>query len=132
MCLSPETIILFNNKALKKYGGFGGGVRSYAEIDKLAEYVEITGKLYGWDDIECICLAVYQIVKNHPFWDANKRTATYVLLNCLREKRLFYTGRPKDLANQIIKLAETSSDQKEHAVLELSYFIKAHLQKREM
>lgn len=128
MCLSPDTLVLFNLKAVKKHGG-SMGVRVYEDIDFLAEYVDGVGKMYGWDEIECLCLAVYQIVKKHSFVDANKRTATFVLLNCLRQLNYSYTGRPKDLANKIIDLAISHSREKENAVLTLAYFVKSHLQK---
>ena len=85
--------------------------------------------MYAWDEIERICLAVYQIVKKHPFMDANKRTAAFVLLNCLKQSGYVYTDRPKDLAKKIIELAQTLPAEKEKAVLDIAYFIKARLQK---
>ena len=135
MCLSPATIIVFNRKALKKFGGFGGatnGIRNRSDLENLSEYVEYAADMYGWDDIQKYCLAVYQIVKLHPFTDGNKRTAGYVLLNCLRKKGFSYTGREKDLAEQIIGLAKTDPGKKEESVLNFSYFIKSKLQKREI
>lgn len=128
MCLSPETLILFNRKAVKKHGGIIG-IRYYEDIDTLAEYVSNAAAMYGWDEIERICLAVYQIVKKHPFLDANKRTAAFVLLNCMKQSGYVYTDRPKDLANKIIQLAQTPSNEKEQAVLDIAYFLKARLQK---
>ncbi|MDM8537790.1 hypothetical protein QUF70_13620 [Desulfobacterales bacterium HSG17] len=43
MCLFPETLILFNRKAVKKHGGIIG-VRTYEDIDMLAEYDKINRK----------------------------------------------------------------------------------------
>lgn len=134
MCLSPATIIVFNRKALRKFGGFGGGannIRNLSDLENLSEYVEYAADMYGWNDIQKYCLALYQIVKLHPFSDGNKRTAGYVLLNCLRKRGLLYTGREKDLAEKIIELAKTDPGKKEDAVLNFSYFIKSRLQKRE-
>jgi len=130
MCLSLATLILFNKQALKKFGGDDLGVLKYDEIESLAEFVEMTCDLYGFDDIERDCLVVYQIVKKHFFGDGNKRTANYVLINCLREKGLAYVGRPKDLADKIIELASSDPNAKREAILQLSYFLKSHLQKR--
>lgn len=127
MCLSKETIILFHKNAIEQFGG-DDGIRSYEDIASLSEYVMMTGERYEWDQIECICLAVYQIVKGHYFVDANKRTAHYVLINCLRKCGYRYTGRPKDLVNQIIELARSQASDKQNAVLTLSYFLKRHLQ----
>jgi death-on-curing protein len=135
MCLSPATIIVFNRKALKKFGGFGGdanGIRNRSDLENLSEYAEYAADMYGWDDIQKYCLAAYQIVKLHPFADGNKRTAGYVLLNCLRKKGLYYTGREKDLAEEIIRLAQTDPSKKEESVLNFSYFIKSRLQKRQI
>ncbi len=134
MCLSPATIIMFNRKALKKFGGFGGAnsIRNRSDLENLSEYVEYAADMYEWDDIQKYCLAVYQIVKLHPFTDGNKRTAGYVLLNCLRKSGLSYTGREKDLAEEIIELAKTDPVKKEESVLNFSYFIKSRLQKREI
>lgn len=130
ICLSPATIIVFNRKALKKFGGFGGAnrIRNRSDLENLSQYVEYAGDLYEWDAIQKYCLAVYQIVKLHPFTDGNKRTAGYVLLNCLRKKGLHYTGRKKDLAKKIIELAKTDPGKKKASVLHFSYFLKSRLQ----
>jgi death-on-curing protein len=130
MCLSASTIILFNNSALENFGGYRGGVKCREDVDSLFYYVQLVGEQKGWDTVERICLAAYQIVKNHVFWDANKRTATLVILNCLKESGYSYTGRPKDLADQIIELAASPPSKKDEAILKLSYFLKRHLQKK--
>ena len=130
MCLSPSTLILFNDSTIKKHGGYSGGVRSHQDIDSLAEYVRMVGTQYGWDEIERICLAAYQIIKNHIFWDGNKRTAMLTIQNCLRELGYSFTGRPKDLASKLITMAAAPANEKEESVLGLAYFIRSHLQKR--
>ena len=129
-CLSYDTIVLANYKILEKSGGFSGGIKSNDDIEKLAEYVIYSSEKYKFDEFECLSLAVYQIVKNHLFWDGNKRTAMSVLLNCLRGMGYFYTDRPKDLANKIIEIASSPSRNKEDMVRDFSYFIKARLQKK--
>ena len=67
MCLSPDTIILYNKKAIKKHIGLFC-VLNWDEIENLYDYVEMTSAYYGFDEIESICLAAYQIVKNHFFF----------------------------------------------------------------
>ncbi len=129
MCLSSYTIKLFHHKAIENYGG-DSGILSEEGIDTLEEYIELTAEMYGWGNIETICLAVYQLIKGHYFIDANKRTANYVLLNCLRRLGFLYTGREKDLVNKIIELAATDASQKEESVLDLAYFLRSRLQKR--
>ncbi len=91
--------------------------------------VEIAAPNFGFDDIETACLATYQIVKGHFFMDGNKRTANYVLLNCLKSLDYTYTGRPIDLARKIEEIAQSPSGEKEGIVRELSYYLKARLQK---
>lgn len=130
MCLTASTIILFNKSALEKFGGYRGGVKCRKDVDSLSDYVQMVGEQKEWDLVERICLAAYQIVKNHVFWDANKRTATLVILNCLKEFGYTYTGRAKDLVDQIIVLASSQADKKDEAIMELAYFLKRHLQKR--
>lgn len=128
MCLSPETILAAHRKVIARFGGIDG-TRESADIEGLAEYAEDTALRYGWDDTERFCLAVYQIVKKHPFLDGNKRTAMAVLLNCLRKYGYSYTGRPKDLAVRIEDIAKSASGDKENVILDFSYFLKARLQK---
>lgn len=130
MCLSASTIILFNKKTISRHGGDDLGALKRGEISSLHEMVEMTSQMYGFDETEKICLAVYHIVKGHVFGDGNKRTATLVLHNCLRENGYSYTGRPKDLAEKIIELASSDPKAKREAVLKFSYFLKSRLQDR--
>lgn len=127
MSLHASPLITINKKAVQKFGGLFG-IRDQGFLNNLGIYVADAGNRYEWDKIECFCLAAYQIVKIHPFIDGNKRTALLALLNCLRKENLFFTGSPKDLADKIIEMAKSPANEKENAVLEFSYFLKAHLQ----
>ncbi|MDM8537670.1 Fic family protein [Desulfobacterales bacterium HSG17] len=131
-CLKASTIILFNRKAIEKHGGYGGGARDRRDLNQLADSILMAAEISEpkKDYIECICLAVYQIVKNHLFWDGNKRTAQYLINHCLKKHGIFYTGRPKDLALRIEALAASDATMKDENVLQLAYFIKSHLQTR--
>ena len=128
-CLHAGTITTANARALKDYGGMNA-IRNFKDISGLQSYVKETAGRYDFGDIQTICLAVYQIMKLHPFMDGNKRTANAILLNCLRKMDRSFTGRPKDLAYEIINLANSESKNKKEAILSLSYFVKAHLQNR--
>lgn len=127
MCLFSETIILFNHKAISKFGD-QFSILFPEEIDNLADSVELSASFYGFDDIETLCLAAYQISKKHLFLNGNKRTAQYVLLNCLRQFGYSYTGRPKDLSDQIISITDSDPQRKREAVLQLAYFLRSRLQ----
>jgi len=129
-CLSSERIILFHEKALKKFGGLEG-VYKPEDVLNLQAYISSASRNYDFDEIETICLAVYQIAKGHFFADGNKRTAYYVLLNCLKLFGYKYTGRPIDLARKIEETARSMPTQKEkeNAVGNLAYFLKSKLQK---
>ncbi len=128
-CLSPERIMLFHAKAIQRFGG-GEGILHPGNIRTLQDYVvEVAAPNFGFDDIETACLATYQIAKGHFFMDGNKRTANYILLNCIKSLGYTYTGRPIDLARKIEELSQSPSDKKESTVRELSYYLKARLQK---
>lgn len=129
-CLKSSTIRLIHDKVLRKYGG-NPGIKDPDALENIQSYVLMVTEAMDetWDEINIIILAAYQIVKNHIFWDANKRTAQFLILNCLRQLGYFYTGRPKDLSNKLIEFAASDSGQKREAIYNLSYFIKAHLQK---
>ncbi|ACL04275.1 death-on-curing family protein [Desulfatibacillum aliphaticivorans] len=128
-CLKPETIILFNQKALRATGA--GLVLNRAQVNNLRSYVEATVSYHGFDELETFRLAAYLIVKQHNFRDGNKRTAQHVLLNCLRQAGWTYTGRPIDLARKIVELSKSKASRKTESILELSYFLKSNLQKRQ-
>ncbi len=131
-CLSSNQIMLFHQKALKKFGG-SEGILHLEGIVNLQPYVtQIAALNFNFDDLETACLATYQIVKGHFFIDGNKRTAQYVLLNCLKVLGYSYTGRQIDLARKIEELAQSSFQQKEESVMNLAYFLKSRLQKIEV
>ena len=125
-CLDFNTLINANIKATTEKGGISV-VLSQELIEKLSDYVEKIGNMLGWNTIEKICLAAYQVIKNHPFIDGNKRTAFYIILKCLKSINKTFTGRHKDLAYKIVDIAKSNSTEKEIKILELAYFLKRHL-----
>lgn len=129
MRITPSLLELFNRKTIREYGG-DFGISSQNDINNLEESVNYAANLYGFDDIETICLAAYNITKGHYFRDGNKRTATQVVLKCLKDLDYNYTGRPKDLAEEIIKIAVSIPSEKENSILQFSYFLKHRIQRR--
>ncbi len=133
-CLSPKTLVLLNLKSIEKEGGSFGLLKPEF-LEGLAELVEQTAHYMAQegrelDFIERLALAVYLLIKGHPFQDGNKRTALRMLVNCLRLAGLRYTGRPIDLAYRIETIAKSDPKEKEKVFLELASFLKRHLQKR--
>ncbi|WP_084271083.1 Fic family protein [Thermosulfurimonas dismutans] len=134
-CLSPRTLVLLNWKSIQKEGGSFGVLKPELLVN-LAELVEQTAHYMAQegrslDFIERVSLAVYLLVKGHPFQDGNKRTALRMLINCLRLAELKYTGRPIDLAYSIEAIAKSDPSEKEKLFLEFAGFLKRHLQRRD-
>lgn len=127
-CFSTSHLLLFNEKAIQKFGGLKG-IRDPGSIESFEIYTTETGKRYGFDDIELTCFAVVRIAKGHYFSDGNKRTAQYILLNCLKKHNLKYTGRQIDLSRKIETIAGSKNSQKD-ITLDLAYFLKSRLQTR--
>jgi death-on-curing protein len=123
MCLSAATIINFNKKTVQK-SGEEFSILHRSSIDGLSAQVDLDSDYAGYDSVERVCLAAYQLAKGHYFIEGNKRTAMLVLLNCLRKEGLSYTGRPKDLAVKIVSITQTNPADKRAAILELAYFLK--------
>ncbi|KJR41844.1 death-on-curing family protein [Candidatus Magnetoovum chiemensis] len=129
-CLEFNTITKANRKAIEEKGG-SHRILSKETIENIAGYVENTGSMRQWDDIELICLAAYQIIKGHPFLDGNKRTAYGIILGCLKSINKRFTGRHRDLAYKIVEIAKSKSNEKDNMVSGLAYYLKAHLQERQ-
>ncbi len=126
MCLSANTIILFNKKIVRE-SGEDFCIRDQEQIENLRNYVNSVCYYYDFDIIETYCLAAYQIIKGHYFLEGNKRTAYYVLINCLKKENRHYNGRPIDLARKIEEIAKSNSADKKNVILDLAYFIKSRL-----
>lgn len=76
---------------------------------------------YYDSDLEQICSIFRGLIKNHPFSNANKRTASAVLLMHLAKNG--YTISDNDIANITLKVAENNMDVPEIAS-EISRMIK--------
>jgi death-on-curing protein len=131
-CLSLDAIVLLHNKAVTRHGGDRSALsrENREKVEDIQGYIEGISQYKQLDKFEYICIAIYQLVKGHYFLDGNKRTATLVLLNCLKDLGYKYTGEPKDLANKIIAVSQSDPKEKEETVSELSYFIRMRLQVR--
>lgn len=72
------------------------------------QYVEYEGKR-KWDDLyHSIATLVFGVVKNHPFHDANKRTALLTLIYALYKAGRYYTGDKNEIENILVYLADGS------------------------
>ncbi len=131
-CLSLDTIVLLHHKAVTRHGGDRSALsrNNREKLEDIQGYIEGVSQYNQPDKLEYICFAIYMLVKGHFFLDGNKRTATLVLLNCLKELGYKYTGKQKDLANKIIAVSQSDPKEKEETVSELSYFIRIRLQVR--
>ncbi len=68
---------------------------------------------YYENELEQICSIFRGLIKNHPFSNANKRTAAAALLMHLA--KCGYTILDSDLANVVLKVAENNMDVSEIA-----------------
>lgn len=88
----------------------GIGPRSFdllmSAVDR--QYVQYEGH-QKWSDIyHSIGTLVFGIVKNHPFYDANKRTGLLTLIYALYKAGRYYTGDKNQIENIMVSLADDS------------------------
>ena len=83
--LSKEQVIGLHREIIEATGGIGGLINDSLLDAALSVPLQTFGskELYP-TTIDKIARTTYGIIKNHPFADGNKRTATFVMLILLR------------------------------------------------
>ena len=105
--LSKEQVTELHNKIIASTGGVGG-LASEALLDSALSSALQTfdsKELYS-TTITKIARITYNIIKNHPFVDGNKRTGIYVMLVLLNLNRIEVTLDNKE----IVHIGESIAD----------------------
>ena len=104
--LTKEQVVLLHEKLIERYGGIKG-IREEGLLDSalhapfhsfggIEAYPTLLGKAAR------LC---YGLVKNHPFYDGNKRIGALVLLTTLDLNKLEITMTSEELEEEILSLA---------------------------
>ncbi|MGB4610476.1 MAG: Fic family protein [Saccharofermentanales bacterium] len=83
--LSKDDIIFIHAEYIKMFGGLDG-IRDETLLESAIEspYQTFDGMMLYEDPIERIARLGFNIIKNHPFIDGNKRTGMATMLALLR------------------------------------------------
>jgi len=98
--LSKEQVVIFHSKIIAKTGGEGGLIHEALLESALLSAVQTYGgrDLYS-TTIAKIARITHNIIKNHPFVDGNKRTATHVMVILLSLNSIEASFSNKDMAH---------------------------------
>lgn len=91
--------------------GVGGvGPRSFELLLSAVDRQSVSlGEKYKWESLyERISTLVFGIVKNHPFFDANKRTAMLTAVYALYEKGYYIEVEKNELEDIIVYIADSA------------------------
>ena len=109
--IAKDEAIAVNAAVIAKFGGIDG-VRDEGLLESaLAQPLQSFGgvELYPTDEAKA-CRYAYGIIKNHPFVDGNKRTATALMGAYLRISGLAFQPRHDELLKAMLGVAEGSWD----------------------
>ena len=109
--IAKDEAIAVHAAVIAKFGGVDG-VRDEGLLESaLAQPLQSFGgaELYPTDEAKA-CRYAYGIIKNHPFVDGNKRTATALMGASLRISGLAFRPRHDELLKAMLGVAEGSWD----------------------
>ena len=109
--ITQDEAIVVHAAVIAKFGGVDG-VRDEGLLESaLAQPLQSFdgAELYPTDEAKA-CRYAYGIIKNHPFVDGNKRTATALMGASLRISGLAFRPRHDELLRAMLGVAEGSWD----------------------
>lgn len=109
--ITKDEAIAVHAAVIAKFGGVDG-VRDEGLLESaLAQPLQSFdgAELYPTDEAKA-CRYAYGIIKNHPFVDGNKRTATALMGASLRISGLAFRPRHDELLRAMLGVAEGSWD----------------------
>lgn len=109
--IAKDEAIVVHAAVIAKFGGVDG-VRDEGLLESaLAQPLQSFdgAELYPTDEAKA-CRYAYGIIKNHPFVDGNKRTATALMGASLRISGLAFRPRHDELLRAMLGVAEGSWD----------------------
>ena len=109
--IAKDEAIAVHAAVIAKFGGIDGvrdeGLLESALAQPLQSFDGV--ELYPTDEANA-CRYAYGIIKNHPFVDGNKRTATALMGAYLRISGLAFQPRHDELLKAMLGVAEGSWD----------------------
>ena len=104
--LTRETIILIHDQLIDRYGG-SHGIRDEGMLDSAlsAPYQGFGDEDFYPTITEKAVRLCFGLVKNHPFFDGNKRIGAMALLITQDQNQLKFTAEPSELTEVILDLA---------------------------
>lgn len=102
---APEVVAL-HHKVLTRMGWHPAPLRSEDLLESAIQRAQAAAYYGGADVVLQGCLMAIGISQNQPFLDGNKRTALFSLIVFLRENGITFTGKPLDIAAQLIAVSE--------------------------
>lgn len=96
------------------YGMAGVGFRDVGVFVSTIErqFIQFDGKPVLQSEFEVIATLLFGIIKNHPFYDANKRTGFLCALLQLHRMGRTITSPEKEFENLMVEIADNSIDRK--------------------
>lgn len=105
--VEKAVVIALHDRQLGEHGG-AAGVRDEGLLDSALDRPR-NKHAYGVDDLhELAASFAFGIAKNHPFLDANKRTALHVALLFLKLNGAGLPDPSMELVEKMVQLAEGS------------------------
>ncbi|MBI3419606.1 MAG: type II toxin-antitoxin system death-on-curing family toxin [Proteobacteria bacterium] len=112
--LSKDVILTFHEQALMKYGGLHG-VRDEGLLESALARPQNLAAYENKDVFECAAAYAYGIAKNHPFVDANKRTALFSCYAFLKRNGQYLKAPPDECVVMMVALASGKASEADFA-----------------
>ncbi len=109
--ITKEEVLAIHSAAIERFGGVDGlrdeGMLESALAQPFQSFAGVD--LYPSDEAKA-CRYAYGIIKDHPFTDGNKRTATAVMGAFLRMSGLVFRPKHAELLEAMLGIADGSWD----------------------
>lgn len=113
--VSVDEVILLQEKLINRYGGLEG-IRDFGLLESSIKsiYQTFDGKELYPTILSKIVTVSYLLIKNHCFYDGNKRIAMMLLLYLLKVNNINHTLTNKEIINLGLSLASGSMSKDEY------------------
>ena len=110
--ISKEQVLLLHSDIVKEFGG-KKGVRDEALLDSAlsAPYQTFGGEDLYPDLLGKSARLAFGIIKNHPFYDGNKRMGAHLMLIFQRLNGVEIAYKDKEMIDMIISVAAGDTDE---------------------
>lgn len=113
-----EEVIDFHDLLVEKYGGMSG----IRDLGLLTSALAMPQQSFGGQELhetvyEKAAAYMYHIIKNHPFFDGNKRTAVFVCIAFFKRNNMMFEIDPLVLEELAVNIAKNAIDKTELSIL---------------